>query len=143
MPAGRSPSIAALPIVARGILEGTRRAVLTTVTRDYRPHAVPVCFALRASGEIVTPIDDKPKRGDKLQRVINLENNPNAMVLFDHWDEDWERLGWVQVRGKARFDPAGSADEELAERYEQYAERAPSGDIIVIVPEVISWWTYS
>lgn len=101
-----------------------------------------MCFALRATGEVVTAIDDKPKSGRKLARVRHLAINPGATMLFDRWDEDWRRLGWVQVRGHARLEAPGSANVELAQRYEQYRAQPPPGDVVVLVPQIIVWWTF-
>jgi hypothetical protein len=46
------------------------------------------------------------------------------------------------VRGSARLDAPGSADAELAARYEQYRDTPPQGPVIVVRPERISWWTW-
>jgi len=119
----------------------SRRAVLATVDGRARPHVVPVCWAEK-NGSIATPVDDKPKRGDKLQRVRNVERNPNATVLFDRYGDDWTRVGWVMVRGAAALEAGGWANRELAVRYEQYRKTPPSGEVIVVHPQRISWWTW-
>jgi PPOX class probable F420-dependent enzyme len=131
-----------LPAEPRRILHEARRAVLSTIDSYGRPHAVPVCYAL-GSEEIVAPIDAKPKSGEPLGRRRNLEANPSAALLVDRWDEDWKRLGWVMVRGVARFEPLGDAAALLVDRYPQYEEVPPGDDAIVITPERISWWTWS
>jgi PPOX class probable F420-dependent enzyme len=115
--------------------------VLATVDGVGRAHAVPVCFAVR-TGELVTAVDHKPKSGSKLARISNIERSGRATFLMDRWSEDWRRLGWVMVRGSARLDPPGSADAELAARYEQYRDTPPRGPVIVVRPERISWWTW-
>jgi PPOX class probable F420-dependent enzyme len=141
MASGACSELSALPKSANDIVTSARRAVLATVDAQGRPHAVPVCFALR-SGELVTAIDHKPKSGRRLARVANIEANPNASLVFDRWSEDWRRLGWVMVRGTARIDAPGSADAELAARYEQYRASPPRGEVISVRPERILWWTF-
>jgi PPOX class probable F420-dependent enzyme len=142
MPSGSSERFSELPRQALAVVEESRRAVLTTIDTRQRPHAVPICFAIRGD-EIVTAVDAKPKRSSNLARIRNLRSNPTATVLFDRWSEDWARLGWVMVKGVARLDPPRSATELLAARYEQYRRDPPEGDVVVIVAGRLSWWTYS
>ena len=123
------------------ILEGERRGVLTSVDVTGRPHAVPVCYVIR-DGEIVSPIDAKPKAAKNLGRRRNLERDPRATFLVDRWNEDWSRLGWVMVRGVARVEPIGDAAAQLIERYPQYADVGVGDEAIVITPSDIVWWTW-
>ena len=92
MTSGSCERLSELPDAALGLIEESRRAILATVDLKTRPHAVPVCFAVRGN-EIVSAIDDKPKGRRRLARVVNLEANPSATILFDRWAEDWTRLG--------------------------------------------------
>jgi PPOX class probable F420-dependent enzyme len=141
MPGGRASSIAELPEEPRGILQEARRGFLATVDSEGRPHAVPVCFAER-DGEVLTPIDEKPKSGRELGRRKNLEGNAHATLVVDRWDEDWTRLGWVMVRGTARIEPVGSADRELVARYPQYEDVFVGSEVIVVEPRTVLWWTW-
>ena len=141
MTKGRSEALGELPGAASTILEEGRRGVLTSIDGRGRPHAVPVCYALK-DGEIVTPIDAKPKSGKVLERRRNLDRNPAATFLVDRWDEDWSRLGWVMVRGIARMEPAGYAEDLLVARYPQYADVLVGEEAIVITPDDISWWLW-
>jgi PPOX class probable F420-dependent enzyme len=141
MSSGSCGSLDELPEHAHRIVLEARRAVLATVDRRARPHAVPVGYALRGS-ELVTAIDGKPKSGTKLARVSNIESNSAVTLLVDRWDEDWSRLGWVMVRGTARLEAPGTADRELLARYPQYGDEPPSGRVIVIRPQRILWWTW-
>jgi hypothetical protein len=64
--------------------------------------------------------------------------------MVDEYDEDWGRLWWVRIDGRASIherDEAWSrAREVLATKYHQYAERPPQGRALVIeVTEVTSW----
>lgn len=101
---------------------------------------MPVCYAVRG-GEIVTPIDAKPKSGRSLGRRKNLERDPTATFLVDRWSEDWSELGWVMVRGEARVEPSGST-EDLVARYPQYKEVFVGSDLIVLHPNDIAWWLW-
>jgi PPOX class probable F420-dependent enzyme len=119
----------------------SRRAVLATVDSNRRPHAVPVCWA-ETEGRIAVAIDDKPKSSRRLQRVRNIETNPQVTLLFDHYEDDWKRIGWVMVRARATLAPPGTAGAELARRYEQYSTSPPRGEVIVAAPQRIVWWTF-
>lgn len=141
MPGGRCRSLAGLAPPARAIVEDARRAVLATIDAAGRPHAVPVCFAI-VDGEVVTAIDQKPKSTIRPARLVNVERAGTATMMFDRWDEDWTRLGWVMVRGRARVEPPGTAPDELVDRYSQYRESRPEGNVIVVTPHDIVWWTY-
>ena len=50
---------------------------------------------------IYTAVDHKPKTTRRLQRLINIEQNPSVALLAEDYDEDWERLWWVRAEGVA------------------------------------------
>lgn len=112
-----------------------------TIDSGNRPHAVPVCYVVR-DGEIITPIDAKPKAGKTLGRRRNIEANSIATFLVDRWSEDWSHLGWVMARGTARIEPVAPAVEDLGARYPQYEEVDPGEEAIVITPNDITWWLW-
>jgi PPOX class probable F420-dependent enzyme len=141
MTGGRCPTLSDLPEEALEILNEARRGVLVTIDSRDRPHAVPVCYVIR-DGEIVTPIDAKPKSRQRLGRRRNIEANATATFLVDRWSEEWSHLGWVMARGTARVEPVAPAVEELGARYPQYQEVDPGTDAIVITPDDIAWWTW-
>jgi PPOX class probable F420-dependent enzyme len=111
--------------------ESRRRAaladhgVLSTSRPDGSIDSVPVCFVI--DGDlVVTPIDDvKPKAGGPLRRVANLEADPRATLLCEHWDaDDWSRLWWTRLRLRRTRPPAstiGALETALRKRYPQYA----------------------
>jgi PPOX class probable F420-dependent enzyme len=88
----------------RRFLEHGRVARLATADRHAVPHVVPVCFAI-ARGCLYVSIDDKPKRvpGTALKRIKNIAENPAVCVVVDRYDEDWTRLGWVMLHGRAEI----------------------------------------
>jgi PPOX class probable F420-dependent enzyme len=141
MPGGSAATVSELPQAARSLMEAARRAVLATVDARGHPASVPICFALKGA-EIVTAVDHKPKGERELGRVRNIRVNRNVSVLFDRWDEDWRRLGWVQVHGSARIEAPRWAQTELSQRYPQYVERPPEGDVIVVTPSRVVWWSF-
>ena len=70
---------------------------------------VPVCYAVTGDSVHFT-IDEKPKKqpGARLKRLSNLRANPVAALVVDRYDEDWSRLGWVMVQGRAEVLEFGS-----------------------------------
>ena len=84
------------------LLDTTPVARLATVAPDGRPHLVPVVFA-RAGGRLWTPVDAKPKRDGELARVRHLRREPRAALLLDAYDEDWQRLWWLRIDGRAEI----------------------------------------
>ena len=110
---------------ARRFVEAMRVARLATADAHGVPHALPVCYALIGDNLYVT-IDEKPKRAGvrTMKRLRNVEENPNAAVVVDHYDEDWSRLAWVMLRGRAEIlddgDEHARAQAALRERYPQY-----------------------
>lgn len=105
-------------------LDWCRIGHLATADAQGAPHVVPVCFAV-AEGSLYITIDRKPK-GDsrRLKRMRNIAANPTVAFVADHWDEDWRRLGWVLLHGRAVILEHGAehdrAQELLRRRYPQY-----------------------
>jgi PPOX class probable F420-dependent enzyme len=128
-------------------VRGQRVGRLATADVDGHPHVVPICYAF--DGErFYTPLDEKPKRvaGKELRRVRNIEARHEASLVIDQYDDDWSRLGYVLVYGRADLIAPGEALHEralalLRERYVQYREMELERQfVIVITPErVVSW----
>jgi PPOX class probable F420-dependent enzyme len=133
-------------------LVAARRAILATIDQDGRPRLVPVCFIVESDGDdrlrLLTPLDDKPKAADDkrdLARVRDIRERPAVSVLVDRWDEDWSRLGWLRVHGRATLlEPAEvphDTVERLRSKYPQYATHAlESSPIIAIDIERATSW---
>ena len=126
--------------MVRERVAAARVARLATIDPDGRPHLVPIVFALDGD-TLYSAVDAKPKRSRRLRRVENARERPDVTVLVDHYDEDWRRLWWVRLRGRARVLDAGEEAERalrlLAEKYEQY-RRAPPGCPVLAV-DVREW----
>ncbi len=133
----------------RLFLNRTRVGHLATADARAAPHVVPVCFAIGDDALYIT-IDQKPKGDPRaLKRLRNIADNPGAAFVADHYDEDWSRLGWVMIRGRAEILEAGAehdvAQELLRTRYRQYQMMAID-DLPVIairIERVTSWGTLS
>lgn len=117
-----------------------RSGVLSTVTADGRPHAVPCCFVLDGDA-LYSAVDAKPKSTLELRRLDNLAANPAACLLVDRYDDDWSQLWWIRVDGTGRVvedsDERDRALDLLAAKYTQYQATRPPGPVIAI--DVVSW----
>ncbi len=108
----------------RAFLDGRRIGHLATADRSAAPHVVPVCFGL-AEDRLYITIDQKPKRerDRPLKRLSNIADNPRVAIVFDRYDEDWRRLAWVMLHGRAKILTAGNehdrAQSLLRSRYPQ------------------------
>jgi PPOX class probable F420-dependent enzyme len=134
----------------RRFLMTRRVGYLATSDRRATPHVVPVCFAIAGRTLYVT-IDEKPKRDASrpLKRISNLRENPSAAVVADRYDEDWTRLGWVMLRGKAEILEAGNEHRDaqalLRSRYRQlHAMQIAQFEVIALrIEHVTSWGNLS
>ncbi len=144
MPSGTANSLEELPERVAALLDTERRAVMTTVSFDGSAHSVPVVFA-RIEEEIVSPIDHKPKSGHILARVRNIDRDDRVTLLIDRWDEEWTRLVWVMIRGRARVDPDAppSLMNALNTRYPQYEPDERHDALIRIRPTHLTWWSWT
>lgn len=130
----------------RAFVAARRVAHLATADAQGRPHVVPVCFVVEGSTAYVT-IDDKPKRASAkpLKRLRNIAENPAVALLCDRYAEDWSRLGWVMLRGRAEILGQGAehdaAQDLLRRRYAQLAamDLARHPVIAVRIERVTSW----
>jgi PPOX class probable F420-dependent enzyme len=125
---------------------GARVARLATVGRDGRPHIVPITFATNEEA-LYFAVDRKPKRTTDLQRVRNIDANPEVSVLVDHYEDDWNKLWWVRIDGHAHpFREGDEFDKAIAlltERYPQYRTAPPGGPVVKMTIERMSGWSAS
>ena len=130
----------------RAFLLGRRVARLASADARGEPHVVPVCFALAGETVYIT-VDEKPKHtpGRTLKRIRNLIENPAVALVADHYEEDWRRLGWVMLRGRAEILHDGEEHDRaqalLRTRYSQYREMSLAAlpVIAIRVARVTSW----
>jgi PPOX class probable F420-dependent enzyme len=108
----------------RRFLASLRVAHLATADTGAIPHVVPVCFVVSANTLYVT-IDAKPKSrpANRLKRIRNIMGNPHVAIVADRYDEDWTRLGWIMLQGRADILMEGTEHDEaqalLRSRYAQ------------------------
>ena len=118
-------------------------ARLATVDAHGRPHVVPICFVLEGD-TLYTAVDEKPKRSRQLKRLANIEADPHVEVVIDHYEDDWSRLWWVRVRGRAEVHESGPTWDRavalLQAKYVQYRERPPTGAVWRVAMDELRWW---
>ncbi|HEU4984991.1 MAG TPA: TIGR03668 family PPOX class F420-dependent oxidoreductase [Nitrososphaera sp.] len=135
------------------LVERARVARLATVDSESRPHLVPVVFVFDGSCFFV-PIDEKKKtvKPEKLKRVRNIQGNPNVTLLIDEYydDDDWTRLAFVMIQGKASIASKTQGGirlqkvyKKLIAKYPQYQKVGPGESCIVIRPEKVTSWRNS
>ena len=127
-------------------LHGARVARLATVDAAGRPHLVPVCFAYDGQ-TFYSAVDGKPKHGGPLARVRNIEANPEIALLVDEYSEDWDRLWYIMIRGRAAILREGEEHAKalglLRQKYAQYLSAQllpPDAVVIGIRPDKIIPW---
>jgi PPOX class probable F420-dependent enzyme len=126
--------------IVRERVAAARVARLATIDPDGRPHLVPIVFALDGD-TLYTAVDAKPKRSRRLRRIENARDRPDVTILVDHYDDDWRRLWWVRLRGRARVldagDEAERAIEFLVDKYGQYRLERPGFPVLAV--DVAEW----
>lgn len=130
-------------------IERARVARLATIDSEFKPHLVPVVFVFDGNHFFI-PVDEKRKtaKPEKLRRIKNIHDNPNVALLIDEYSEDWTKLAFVMIQGKAsimRTKIQGNiqlqqAYEKLITKYVQYQKIGVGEVCIMIKPEkVVSW----
>lgn len=114
------------PDWARQFVAEARVGRLATSSADAVPQVVPCVYVL-LDGAIYSVVDEKPKSGRRLLRLRNIDATGRAALVVDHYEEDWDRLAFVMIRGRAETigpdDPRHqSALSALRAKYPQYQE---------------------
>ncbi|MCF7549269.1 TIGR03668 family PPOX class F420-dependent oxidoreductase [Pseudonocardia sp. WMMC193] len=120
-------------------------ARLATIRPDGTPRLVPITFAV-VDGLVCSVVDEvKPKRSTRLARLADVERDPRAAVLVDHYAPDWTELWWVRIDGTAHVVDSGGlwerALEALRAKYPQYAQADPRGPVLVLTPASVRGWS--
>jgi len=128
------------------LIRSARVAHLATADANGQPHVIPICFVFDG-GNFYSPIDEKPKRiaPQKLKRLKNIRENPQVSLVVDRYDEDWRKLEYILVTGKARVLLGGAKHRKavnlLRRKYPQYRfmviDQRP---LIVIRPTRMTSW---
>jgi PPOX class probable F420-dependent enzyme len=147
------------------IIYRARVARLATADCKSIPHIIPVVFAFDGEKYYI-PVDEKPKitKPDQLRRIKNIKANPAVALLIDEYDEDWNKLLFIMIQGKASIlgkrrannkeeteDPQDSSDDGdkllknahklLFMKYPQYQHIAIGKLCIVIHPRKTIFWS--
>ena len=130
---------------ARARLAAHDHGVLCTVHAERGVDAVPAVYVVDEDGWVGIPVDQvKPKSSSRLQRERNLEADPRAALLVEHWDRgDWSRLWWVRAELRWQGDaPAARAADlaaRLARAYPQYQDQPFTRVLVLRVVGVTGW----
>ena len=134
---------------ALGLIRSARVAHLATADAHGQPHVIPICFVFDGK-YFYSPIDEKPKRTapEKLKRVKNIRENAQVALVVDHYDEDWRKLSYVLVSGKAHVLLSGASHRKavtlLRRKYSQYRKmRIDRLPMILIRPTRMTSWAAS
>ena len=127
-------------------LKSARVGHLATADAGGNPHVIPVCFATLGQF-IYSVLDQKPKRAPltQLRRVRNIQANPQVTLLVDHYEEDWSRLRYILVAGRAELLLEGeeriAAIALLRDKYPQYRgmDIDQNPVIKITATKVVSW----
>ena len=127
-----------------------RVARLATADANGMPHVIPMCYAL-VGDAFYFAVDDKPKRTrTRLKRLRNIEDNPQVALVIDDYDEEWTRLAYLLVQGRAQLvvhgDEYARALAALCERYPPYRAMPlalPAHPMVRITPVRCHMWTFA
>ena len=132
------------PPSIRSFLDRARIAHLATADAASLPHVVPICYAATDSCVYFT-IDAKPKRSPtRLRRLRNIAANPLVAIVVDRYDEEWSRLGFVQIEGLAELvateEEYVAAMAALTTRYAQYMRMSLSLRTHPLIRITVNGW---
>jgi PPOX class probable F420-dependent enzyme len=134
------------PAWALALLRDARVGRLATADAAGQPLVVPVCYVFDGA-RCYSAVDAKPKRTRELRRLKNIAANPQASLVVDVWDEDWSKLCWVMVEGRAEVLTGGAAFtraiDQLLAKYPQYRAMGldrHEGAVVAISPARIVAW---
>ncbi|MFL6205891.1 MAG: pyridoxamine 5'-phosphate oxidase family protein [Acidimicrobiales bacterium] len=123
-------------------MRAARHGTFGTVHAERGVDLVPVVFVV-LDDRIVIPIDTvKPKAGPRLQRLRNLLVDARAVLLVEHYDDDWSQLWWVRAHGSAReHGPSRAGLDALATAFPVYRDPGTVTSVIVLEPTEVAGWT--
>jgi hypothetical protein len=133
---------------ARACLVAHDHGILCTLHPERGIDAVPVVYAVDDDGYVGVPVDRvKPKTSSRLQRERNLEVDPRATLLVEHWNRhDWSQLWWVRAalrwQGDAADDKAVALAARLAAAFPQYRDQ-PFDQVLVLRLLGVTGWAAS
>lgn len=126
-------------------LAASDHGYLSTVDPQRGVNTVPVVYVIDDTGHVGIPVDRvKPKAPGRLARERNLETDPRAVLLADHWDrDDWSALWWVKAELRCEPDDqdrAAALSALLAGRYPQYRQEQTIARVLQLrIVRVTGW----
>jgi len=132
------------------LIKGAKVARLATVDQKSHPYVVPVVFVFHENSFFI-PLDDKTKtiNARKLKRVKNIEKNPNVTLLIDKYQNDWKKLFFLMIHGKATVIDGNNnrlmdkVHKLLISKYPQYKRIGVGNSCIKINPTKVTYWNNS
>lgn len=140
-----------IPPAVEELIERARVARLATIDSEFKPHLVPVVFVFNGNHFFI-PVDEKRKtaKPEKLKRIRNIQDNPNVTLLIDEYSEDWTKLAFVMIQGKASIATkeegniqVRQAYKKLMIKYLQYQKVGLGERCIIITPKKVASWRNS
>src|ERR687891_836217 len=140
-----------IPQDVEEFIERARVARLATIDSEFKPHLLPVVFVFDGNHFFI-PLDEKRKtaKPEKLKRVRNIQDNPNVALLIDQYDEDWTKLAFVMIQGKASVASKREGNIQVREAYKklmtkyiQYQKVGIGEMCIIITPKTVASWSNS
>jgi PPOX class probable F420-dependent enzyme len=140
-----------IPPTVEEFIQRARVARLATIDSEFKPHVVPVVFVFDGNHFFI-PLDEKRKttKPERLKRIKNIQYNPDVALLIDQYDEDWTKLAFVMIQGKASVASkregnvqVRQAYKKLMTKYIQYQTVGIGEMCIIITPKKVASWSYS
>ena len=133
----------------RTLISRAKVARLATVDQKLYPYVVPVVFVFHENSFFI-PLDEKTKTVNpkNLKRVKNIEKNPNVTLLIDKYQNDWKKLFFLMIHGKAKVIDGNSKlmdkiHKLLVSKYPQYKKIGIGNSCIKIDPTKVRFWSNS
>ena len=134
----------------KALIKGAKVARLATVDQKLHPYVVPVVFVFHENSFFI-PLDEKVKTVNprKLKRVKNIEKNPNVTLLIDKYQNDWKKLFFLMIHGKATVIDGKNnklmdkIHKLLISKYPQYKKIGIGNSCITIYPTKVTFWNNS
>ena len=134
------------------IIDKARVARLATVDSECKPHLIPVVFVFDNYSYFI-PIDEKTKRSrpEKIKRAKNIQQNSNVTLLIDDYNENWRKLYFIMIQGKASIIGGKKLEQNellllekahklLSDKYLQYQKIGIGEYVIMIIPQKVITW---
>jgi len=133
----------------RTLISRAKVARLATVDQKLYPYVVPVVFVFHENSFFI-PLDEKKKtvNSRNLKRVKNIEKNPNVTLLIDKYQNDWKKLFFLMIHGKAKVIDGNNKlidkiHKLLVSKYPQYKKIGIGNSCIKIEPTKVRFWSNS